>query len=166
VSFDRELIEAKLSLKLIASSDMPRIAWDALEAGLDGPAIRRLAALVQPTYFEVAEVLPRAMEELGLSEVQAGQAALRIAKHLAADILQSGDDPLGHIRDFEWLWIRADYAGELSPVGNLVDEVFIAQSTGQSDEVIRDWVTERFRDLARLESQPDTVPLQPPESGR
>lgn len=43
MAFDREIIEVPLALELIGSSDMPKIAWDALEAGLDGPAIRRLA---------------------------------------------------------------------------------------------------------------------------
>lgn len=33
--FDRELIEAKLALGLIPSEDMPAVAWDALEAGLE-----------------------------------------------------------------------------------------------------------------------------------
>ena len=51
VSFDREQVEAKLALKLIANAAMPSIAWEALEAGLDGPATRRLASLEKPTYF-------------------------------------------------------------------------------------------------------------------
>jgi hypothetical protein len=41
VPFDRDQIEAKHALDLIASADMPQIAWDALEANLDGPATRR-----------------------------------------------------------------------------------------------------------------------------
>jgi hypothetical protein len=44
VAFDRQLIEAQLALGLIGSSDMPGLAWDALEAGLDGKYIRRLGA--------------------------------------------------------------------------------------------------------------------------
>ncbi|HEV7218303.1 MAG TPA: hypothetical protein VGN39_05470 [Terriglobales bacterium] len=56
-------------MNLIASSDMPSIALDALEADIDGAAIRRLAALERPTYFEVAEILPRAMEEMGLVQI-------------------------------------------------------------------------------------------------
>jgi hypothetical protein len=41
VAFDRHIIEAQLSLDLIGSSDIPKIAWDALEARLDGKYIRR-----------------------------------------------------------------------------------------------------------------------------
>jgi hypothetical protein len=54
MAFDRELIEAKLALDLIASADMPSVAVEGLEAGLeaglDGPAIRRLAVLERPTF--------------------------------------------------------------------------------------------------------------------
>jgi hypothetical protein len=45
VAFDRDQIEARLALNLIASAEMPQIALGALEAGLDGKAIRRLAVL-------------------------------------------------------------------------------------------------------------------------
>jgi hypothetical protein len=78
VPFDRELTEAKLALDLIASADMPSIAWDAWEAGLDGPAITRLGALERPTYFEVSEVLPRVMQEF----VKSAQSAdfVRVAR--------------------------------------------------------------------------------------
>jgi hypothetical protein len=109
VAFDRDTIEAELSLDLIGSSDMPKVAWDALEAGLDGPGIRRLAALDSPSYFEVRDVLPRAMQEMGLATVTRSVAALRLAKHRAREILASGDDPLKHTRDFEHLWIIAGY---------------------------------------------------------
>jgi hypothetical protein len=148
VIFDRELIEAKLALDLIASADMPKIAWDALEAGLDGPAIRRLAALEKPTYFEVAEVLPRASAEMGLAKLSTGEAALRVARRRAKEILDNGEDPLRHTRDFAALWIRAGYPREIQSVANLDDEIYIAQGN-QSDQRIREWVTARLRDLAR-----------------
>jgi hypothetical protein len=147
--FDREMIEAKLALNLIASVDMPRIAWDALEAGLDGPSIRRLAALERPTFFEVREVLPRVSEEMGLSRLSTGEAALRLARQRASEILESGDDPLLHTRDFEQLWVRAGYPREIAGVGKLYDEVYIAESMNQSEEKIRTWVTARLTDLVR-----------------
>ena len=96
--FDREHIEARLALDLIASADMPQIAQDALAAGLDGPATLRLAILERPTYFEVAEVLPRVVNELGLAQITIGEAALRVAKETAREILRNGDDPLRHVQ--------------------------------------------------------------------
>ncbi len=145
--FERELVEANLALNLIASVDMPKVAWDALEAGLDGPGIRSLAVLERPTFFEVRDVLPRASEEMGLRKVEAGEAALRIARRRASEILESGDDPLRHIRDFERLWVRAGHPREIACVGNLDDEVFIAETANQSEDEIRTWVTKRLKEL-------------------
>jgi hypothetical protein len=149
VSFDRHSIEAKLALNLIGSADMPRLAWDALEAGMDGTATRRLAALERPTYFEVAEVLPRVMKEWEIKQIPVGEAALRMAEEIAQDILRSGQDPLQYAREFEVLWIRANYARELSTLGTLDDEVSIAQTMGQSQTLIREWVTDRLKDFVR-----------------
>lgn len=143
--FDRQLVEAKLALDLIASADMPTVAQDALEAGIDGPATVRLAVLDRPTYFEVRDLLPRAVQEWGLSEAPKGEAALRIAKKMAEDILKSGDDVLKHLRDFEWLWIRSGYAHEMRDLGTLWDEVSIAESLGESQEATRKLVLSRLK---------------------
>jgi hypothetical protein len=148
VPFDRELIEAKLALELIASADMPSIAWNAWEAGMDGPATRRLGALEHPTYFEVCDLLPLVMKELGLLYLPLGEAACRIAKRIAQEILQTGDDPLQHTRDFELLWLNSGYAHEIISLGTLHDDVWVAQSTGQSEEEIRKWVTSTLKDFA------------------
>jgi hypothetical protein len=148
VSFDRAQLEAKLALDLINSSDMPQIAQDALEAGLDGPATLRLAILERPTYFEVAEVLPRVKQELGLAEITLAQAALRIAKEIAGRLLLRNDDLISQVREFESLWIRSGYAKEIQTLGTLHDEVWIAQLMGRSDAQIRDWVTSILKDFA------------------
>jgi hypothetical protein len=147
--FDREQVEARLALNLIASADMPQVAIDALEAGLDGKAIRRLAVLENPTYFEVAEVLPLAMQELDLAQIPIGEAAVRVARKMAKEILKSGGDPLRHVRDFEALWTRSGYTSEISALGTLYDDVYIAKSSDRSDEEIRDWVRSILRDFAQ-----------------
>jgi hypothetical protein len=148
VPFDRDQVEATLALNLIASSDMPQIACDALEAGFDGKAIRRLAVLEKPTYFEVAEILPRVMQELELKQIPTGEAALRVARKIARDILSSGDDPLSHVRDFEFLWIQSGYQAEICELGTMYDEVYVAQSMGRSDEETRDWVKSLLQDFS------------------
>ena len=153
VPFDRHLLEAKLALDFIAPSDMPTIAWDALEAGLDGPATRRLAAFQRPTYFEVAEVLPLVFLELGLCQIPVGEAAQRMAEHVARDILQRRDDPLQHIRELESLWIRADHAPELTALGILDDQVSVARTLGESEIEIRKWVTATLEEFC---SRPKT----------
>lgn len=73
---------------------MPRLAWDTMEAGIDGPAIRRLAALEFPTFFQVREVLPQAMQEMGLANMQKGDAALLLAKKRAQEIVGNNFRPV------------------------------------------------------------------------
>jgi len=148
MTFDPELIEAKLALELIPSEDMPGVAWDALEAGLEGPGIARLAALEHPTFFEVAEVLPKAKAEMALADLSVGEAALRIAKRWAAEILERGEDPLRHTEEFWRLWVKADYARELQSVGTLDDDIWVAESMGQTRSQIRKWVSDRLRALS------------------
>jgi hypothetical protein len=101
-------------------------------------------------YFEVSEVLPGAMQELGLSQLPRGEAALRLARRIAHEILKSGDDPLCHIRDFESLWIRAHYAHEIGCLGSLYDDVWIAQASGRPEAEIREWVTSALKDFLQL----------------
>jgi hypothetical protein len=148
MAFDPKISEAKLALNLISSVDMPKLAWDALEAGLDGAAIRRLAALEFPTAFQVREVLPDAMEEMQLAKLSETEAAVRLAKVMAQDILKSNADPFKHLRDFEQLWIQTDYCRELQDYGNLDDEVNVAHCMGQPELEIRAWLTERLKKLA------------------
>jgi len=148
MAFDARATEARIALDLISAVDMPKLAWEALESGLDGPALRRLAALEFPTFFEVREVLPRVMEELHLVRISKEQAALQLAKMRAREILRTESDPLRHLRDFAYLWVQADYCKELSDYGNLDDEVHVARSTGQPEQEIRAWVMKRMQELA------------------
>ncbi len=153
MSLDIKLIEAQLALDLIASADMPKIAWDALEAGFDGPAIRRLAALEHPTYFEVADVLPLVRQELGLSHIANKEAGTRIANHSVQKLLDSADDPLKHVREFEHLWQLAGYPDDIAVLGTLHDDVYIAQTDGVSESKIRAWVTSVLSDFVRLHDE-------------
>lgn len=146
--FDLRLAEARLSLNLITSDEMPSLAWDALEADLDGPAIRRLAAFQRPTAFELREVLPKAIEEMQLVHLKLSDAALRLANHRAREILRAGKDPLRFTREFERLWIDAGHAHEIVEYGTLDDEVSIARGMGQSDQDIRIWLVQRLEELA------------------
>ena len=139
MAFDPELVAAQIALGLIRSEQIPSVAWDALEAGLDGPAIRRLAALNAPTGFEIDEILPAAMKEMGLSAMAVPEAAKRVAKARVRSILNSGDDPLKYTREFETLWIHSGYANEIVDIGTLDDLVIYAR-THESPDEIREWV--------------------------
>jgi hypothetical protein len=148
MAFEPRVVEARLALNLISSTEMPKLAWEALEVGLDGPAIRRLAAFEFPTFFQVHEVLHQAMEEMRLARLDKAEAALQLAKLRAQEILATNVDPFKHLRDFEHLWIEADYCRELQGYGNLDDDVFVARSMGQPEQEIRAWLMERLKKLA------------------
>jgi hypothetical protein len=90
VPFDPQLLEAKLALDMIGPEEMPSLAWEALEAGLDGRYIRRLAALVNPSGWETDQIESAFMAEAGMQRISKQEASIRMARHLAARILSEG----------------------------------------------------------------------------
>jgi hypothetical protein len=147
MAFDPQLAEARLALDFVLSDEMPSLAWDALESGLDGPAIRRLAAMERPTVFEVMEILPKAMEEMRLVRLSVDQAARRLADHRAREILRTGEDPLRCTREFECIWIRAGYPRGILEYGTLYDDVSVARQMGHTEQGIRNWLIQRLQEL-------------------
>ena len=147
--FDPKLVEAQLALRRIGTTDMPKLAWDALEAGLDGPATRRLAALHFPTFFEVREILPKLMQEWGITELPPAQAAMQLAKRRAREILQSNEDPLNHAGDFFQMWVEAGYCRELADYGELAEEVYVALECGEPENQIRARLLEKLKALTQ-----------------
>jgi hypothetical protein len=139
MSFDPLLVEAKLALRRISPNEMPPLAWDALEAGLDGPSIRRLAALVNPSGWETDQIIPAFMEEAGLKSISSEEACVRIARDLARRILSEGLDPLAYTRYFERLWIDADYPRAIQDVGMLDDAKATAEYVGQSETELHEY---------------------------
>jgi hypothetical protein len=148
--FDPKLVEAQLALRRIATTDMPNLAWEALEAGLDGPATRRLAALHFPTFFQVREILPKLMQEWGITKLSPAQAALKLAKRRAGEILQSNEDPLKHARDFFQMWVEAGYSLELKEYGELGEEVYVALECGEPENEVRARLREKLKSLAAM----------------
>jgi hypothetical protein len=146
VPLDRELWEARLTLNLVTSDEMPKLAWDALESGLDGPAIRRLASLVRPTWFQVEELRAEATKEMKRSSLSIDEAACRLARRRAQEIVRSGDDPLRHTREFEQLWIRSGYSKQITSLGTLDDEVNVSRYMGRTEVEIRQWVLQKLKD--------------------
>jgi hypothetical protein len=131
--FDRDIVEANIALARIPPEVMPALAADALEAGLDGPAIRRMAALEKPSGWETDQILPRFMAEAGLHKIAPRDGAIRIARNLARCIVRENLDPLPHLGKFYSLYWQSDYPKELSAVGNLDDEQITFAYIGQSE---------------------------------
>src|SRR5215813_7511840 len=121
MTFSPEIVSARLAPNLIATNEMPRLAWDAREAGLDGPGISRLGSYENPTFFQVQEVLPKAMKEMNLQKLGKAEAGRILGRSRAVEILDSGCDPMKNLRAFEHLWIQSDYCRELQECGTLED---------------------------------------------
>ena len=137
MTFDPRQIEARISLNLIPPKEMPPIAWAALEAGHDGQAIRRMAAFDNPTGFETDRFLPAFMKETGMSTLSRERASLRVAYDKARQILDCRNDPLASADFFEKLWVRADYPREMQELGMMSDEIYLAESFGQTRDDVR-----------------------------
>ena len=129
MAFDPRIVEAKLALKMIHPEELPDLAVEALEAGLDGPTICEMAFLVRPSGYTTDLLLERFMTETGLSKVDVPTAALRVAQHMARNFLKDGEDPLLFTKQFEQLWIVTDYARGLTELGTLDDEVYVSFSS-------------------------------------
>jgi hypothetical protein len=122
---------------MIGPDEMPALACDVLEAGLDGPSIRRVAALVLPSGWETDQIMPAFKAEAGLRSVSVREASTRLARQLALRILSEELDPLIYTRDFESLWIRADYPTEMQELGSLDDQKSVAEYIGQTEAELR-----------------------------
>jgi hypothetical protein len=91
-------------MKQLPPEEVPRIACDALEGGLDSPALRYLAGLERPTSCEIGCAFDDACSQLGIVPASANTAekrrsdawmwnATQIAKHISAQILNGTLDP-------------------------------------------------------------------------
>src|SRR5438270_12993282 len=69
-TFNPDLFVAKWYCSKVLPEDMPQFAADALEAGYDGLALRRLASLMRPTSRDVGDLFERVLREIGTVKVQ------------------------------------------------------------------------------------------------
>jgi hypothetical protein len=83
-----ELIQAKWVLRQLPTEVLPGIAADLLESGKDSSAIRRVAAHVSPTWFDVHEDFEKVLAELGLPKITQEQAWLVLARDMAKQIIE------------------------------------------------------------------------------
>jgi hypothetical protein len=130
--FDPTQFAAAYVLGELHSENAPAAAADALEAGYDGPLLRRLAGLERPSGWEIDQILPRVLFELNAKQPSTEQAALVLAKARARRILDSRENPLDSTSYFHHLLVKSDYAPELQNLA-YVDEILI----GETDEEIR-----------------------------
>jgi pimeloyl-ACP methyl ester carboxylesterase len=76
----------------LANSDWPATARDALEAGFDGRALRRLAALEKANHWDVVNFIDPALSEMGAPHMSPEEALLWSAKDICRDIAGGSRD--------------------------------------------------------------------------
>jgi len=155
MSFDPKIIEAKLALRRVSPEQMVDLACEAIEAGHHGPSVLRMAALIQPSGWEVDQLIPGFMVDARLEAISTSEACVRLAYQLASDILDSAADPLLHVKRFERLWIDADYPSSIQELGTLDDEVSMQEYMGETEEQIRKMVRIRLKHF--LEDCPSPI---------
>lgn len=87
---DIGLVEAMWRLGRFPPEGLPEVAAAALEAGHDGPSLRALAELREPTRLAVGSLFEGAIREMGREPMGNDEAGIIVARDLARRIL-SGD---------------------------------------------------------------------------
>src|SRR5215467_1660351 len=93
--FNPDQFVAKWYCSKVGPEDMPQFAADALEAGYDGPALRRLAGLMKPNMREVGNLFQEALAEIGNVKIHSNQqAVLFLSRLVATAIVEGSIDPI------------------------------------------------------------------------
>jgi hypothetical protein len=93
--FNPDVFVAKWYCSRVGPEDMPGFAADALEAGYDGPDLRRLAGLLKPTSRETDDLFQSALREIKQIKVRSlEQAVFFLSRITAADIVEGRVDPI------------------------------------------------------------------------
>jgi len=149
--FDPNLFVAGWYCGLSLPEDMPAFAADALEAGFDGPALRRLAGLVKPTSRDVGNLFLNAIDEIGVIEVRnREQAIFRLAKVVAEKILDGSMDALEGAQRLSRYAMEAGYPDGLAEFDQLADEPRWGEYARSQDLVRADIIAAAERLLAHF----------------
>jgi len=97
-----DMVAAKWVLGLIPSEALPRIATDALEAGLDSPSLRELAGDLHQTLDAASPLFEEILDEIGVGIPDRPHAGLVLARACAAQITGGTLSPIrGGLPDLE-----------------------------------------------------------------
>jgi hypothetical protein len=134
--FDPQQFAAEASLGIIPTESFPSAAQDALVAGFNSKWILRMAVLDRPSGWEVDQVLPKMLADLGIELPTPKDAALFLAKNRVHRIQQTGEDPLKSIDYFKQLLRKADYPDELTELGWLEENSIFADEDGVREAAV------------------------------
>jgi hypothetical protein len=108
---DIEVAAARWSLDHLKCHQLPQIAYEWLQAGLDTPALRVLAGEHDPIMSEVGPLFVRVLEELDVAIPAPPQAARQLARRVAQEITRSSKSPYEGAREIWMLQIDQQSAG-------------------------------------------------------
>jgi hypothetical protein len=120
--FNPDLFVARWYCSKVNPESMPEFAADALEAGHDGRALRRLAGLINPTSWDVGDLFKEALLEIGNVKVLSKEQALMfLSRTTAANIIDGRIDPLDGAETIAGYAMEAGYPESLVEFFALAD---------------------------------------------
>ena len=123
MTFNAKAFAARWYASLLFPEDVPELAADALEAGFDGPALRRLAGLIRPTSVDIFPWIDTALKEIGQVETLSREAALiEVGRSVAKQIVDGDLAPSEGCSRLAALAMLARYPAELTGFFQIDDE--------------------------------------------
>ena len=123
MTFDPKIFAALWYARQLFPESVPEFASSALEAGFDGPALRRLAGLIRPTSVDVDPLLETALTEIGCTKpLSSEQALIELGRQVARQIVEGTVAPFEGCRILAAYAMSAGYPPGLSDFFQLYDE--------------------------------------------
>ena len=149
--FNPDLFVAKWYCSRVGPEDMPGFATNALEAGYDGPALRRLAGLMKPTSREIDDLFQSALREIEQIKVRSlEQAVFFLSRITAADIVEGRIDPIQGNGILAGYAMRIGYPEHLAEFFGLDDLPMWGEYAPPRDQLIHNIMDQARKFLANV----------------
>lgn len=99
---------AKYLIGDLPIEQLPNLASDAIENGIDASTVIEIAGIKNPNYFVIQELMPKFLGELGLPPLSKEEAGLYLAKADARKIVSGEMDPEAGAKELERLWFKLE----------------------------------------------------------
>lgn len=151
MAFDPDLFAAKWYCSMVNPEEMPNFAADALEAGFDGPALRRLAGLIKPASRDIGKLFDEVLDEIGEVRVRSKeQGIFKLAKTVARAIADGQIDPIQGAQRLSHYAKEAGYPAGLAEFYQLADEPLWGDYARNRDSICADIVAEAKKLIASV----------------
>ena len=149
--FNPDLFVAKWYCSQVGPENMPQFAADALEAGYDGPALRRLAGLIRPNSREIGSLFQEALAEIGATRIHSkNQAALFLGSLTAKAIVDGQMDPIEGCSILSHYAVVSGYQNALAQFDQLDGALSWGEHAPSKRELVEDIIREARKLLASV----------------